>query len=548
MTVAPAPPAVSSTTTTPTATRRTRPTTGANPRTRYRPGARPRTIAAFLLPFFVPFVLFYLAPVLYAIGESFSKIERSAGQFGTQRTVFGGFTQYERVFASSEFWASVGRVGLFGVVQVPVMLFLSLLIALLLDSRLVRFKAFFRLAAFMPYAVPGLIAAIMWSFLYHPQLSPIVSLLGEVGIHADFLSPGSILWPIANISTWLWTGYNMIIIYSALQAIPQEIYEAARLDGASNAAIALRIKVPMVLPSIILTSVFSIHRDLAAVLGARRPRPDRAERLDDIHAEHDDLRHSERKQLPRGGSHVRRHRGRHLHPELRLHEDHEQEDRTMTATLSPEIRPATDRGRVPKKCAGSRESLAARIGAMSILVVLTIYFLIPIYFLMVSATKSQGDFSSTFGLWFANFHLIANLQTLVTAQDGIFVRWAGNSLIYAGGGALIGTFLSALAGYALAKFRFRGRDFLFSVVLGGVLVPSAALALPLFLMFSAVNQVNTYWAVILPSVVNPFGVFLARIFTTAAVPDEILESARLDGRGSSASSRRSRCGCWRRAW
>jgi multiple sugar transport system permease protein len=177
----------------------------------------------------------------------------------------------------------------------------------------------------------------------------------------------------------------------------------------------------------------------------------------------------------------------------------------------------------------AHEGLAARTGAMSILVILTIYFFIPVYFLAVSATKSQGDFVSTFGLWFAKFHLIANLQTLFTAQGGIFGHWAVNSLIYAGGGALIGTFLSALTGYALAKFRFRGRDFLSSVVLGGVLVPSAALALPLFLMFSAVHQVNTYWSVILPSVVSPLGVFLARVFTSAAVPDEILESARVDG-------------------
>ena len=241
-----------------TARLRAQPAAVASRPSRYRSGARPRTIAAFLLPFFVPFVLFYVAPVAYALGESFLKIQRSAGQFGTQSTVFGGLTQYTHVFSSPEFRASIGRVGLFGVVQVPVMLFLSLLIALLLDSRLVRFKAFFRLTAFMPYAVPGLIAAIMWSFLYHPQLSPIVALLGDIGIHADFLSPGSILWSIANISTWLWTGYNMIIIYSALQAIPQDIYEAARLDGASNTAIALRIKIPMVLPSIILTSVFSI--------------------------------------------------------------------------------------------------------------------------------------------------------------------------------------------------------------------------------------------------------------------------------------------------
>ncbi|MFG1924999.1 carbohydrate ABC transporter permease [Cryptosporangium sp. NPDC048952] len=240
--IAPAPPALPNRSTAP----------------RYRVGVRSGTIASFLLPFFVPFLLFYVAPVVYALVESFQKIERSGGQFGTVSTVFGGVTQYAAVLSDSEFWASLGRVGLFGVVQVPVMLFLSLLIALLLDSRLVSFPSFFRLTAFLPYAVPGLIAAIMWSFLYHPQLSPVVQILSDIGISVDFLDQSSVLWSIANISTWLWTGYNMLIIYSALQAIPQELYEAARLDGAGNLAIALRIKLPIVFPSIVLTTIFSI--------------------------------------------------------------------------------------------------------------------------------------------------------------------------------------------------------------------------------------------------------------------------------------------------
>ena len=168
---------------------------------------------------------------------------------------------------------------------------------------------------------------------------------------------------------------------------------------------------------------------------------------------------------------------------------------------------------------------------MSVLIVLAVYFLVPVFWLVVAATKSQGDLSTTSGFWFSSIHLIDNLKTLFTRSDGIFGRWAMNSLIYAGGGALIGTFLSVITGDALAKFKFRGNGFLFSVVLGGVLVPSTALALPLFLMFSAVGGVNTYWAVLLPSIVNPFGVFLARVFTKAAVPDELLESARMDGAG-----------------
>jgi multiple sugar transport system permease protein len=178
-----------------------------------------------------------------------------------------------------------------------------------------------------------------------------------------------------------------------------------------------------------------------------------------------------------------------------------------------------------------RESRVSRTAAMALMFLLAIYFLLPIYFLMVAATKPQGDLASTFGLTFSHFDLFKNLSTLFGRSNGIFVRWALNSVIYAVLGAAVGTLISALCGYALAKFKFRGREFLFSVILGGVLVPTTALALPLFLLFSATGIVNTYLAVFLPSIVNPFGVYLARIFTAAAVPDELIESARLDGAG-----------------
>ncbi|MFD6305677.1 carbohydrate ABC transporter permease, partial [Streptomyces sp. NPDC060223] len=201
---------------------------------------------------------FYLVPIGYALWQSFRVVRRSGGQYGTSYTTFGGFEQYVEVFQNNEFWASIGRIGLFGIVQVPVMLFVALVMALLLDSPLLKLKGFFRTAAFMPYAVPGVIAAIMWSYLYSPQLSPIVDLLNDIGLKPDFLGPGAVLWSAANISTWLWTGYNMLIMFSALQSIPQELYEAARIDGAGNWAIAWRIKVPIIAPSIVMTTVFSI--------------------------------------------------------------------------------------------------------------------------------------------------------------------------------------------------------------------------------------------------------------------------------------------------
>lgn len=178
-----------------------------------------------------------------------------------------------------------------------------------------------------------------------------------------------------------------------------------------------------------------------------------------------------------------------------------------------------------------QESRVSRTAVMALMLVLAIYFLLPLYFLIVAATKPQGDLASTSGLTFSNFQLFDNLHTLFTFNDGIFARWIVNTIVYAVLGAAVGTLISALCGYALAKFRFRGREFLFSVILGGVLVPSTALALPLFLLFSEVGLVNTYFAVFLPSIVSPFGVYLARIFANAAVPQELIESARLDGAG-----------------
>ena len=178
-----------------------------------------------------------------------------------------------------------------------------------------------------------------------------------------------------------------------------------------------------------------------------------------------------------------------------------------------------------------RESLLSRTAAMIIMGVCTVYFLVPIWWLFVGASKSREQFSGTNPLWFADFDLGANISELFAYRDGVFLRWMLNSLLYTGGAALLGTLLAAMCGYALAKYRFPGREALFNVVLGGVLVPATALALPLFLIFSKVEATNTFWSVFLPSLVNPFGVYLARIYATAGVPDELLEAARLDGSG-----------------
>ena len=177
------------------------------------------------------------------------------------------------------------------------------------------------------------------------------------------------------------------------------------------------------------------------------------------------------------------------------------------------------------------DSRAAVLITGAVLIVFAAYFLVPLWWLAVTASKQQGDFANTNGLWFSGFHLVRNLSALFGYDGGIFGRWLLNSVVYAGVGAFVATALSSMAGYYIAKFSFRGRRLLFSLVLGAVMVPTTALALPLFLLFSRAHLVDTYWAVLLPSIVSPFGVYIARIFADSSVPTEVVEAARVDGAG-----------------
>lgn len=166
----------------------------------------------------------------------------------------------------------------------------------------------------------------------------------------------------------------------------------------------------------------------------------------------------------------------------------------------------------------------------AILVIVALYFLVPVYWVIVNATKSTEDLFGTNGFWLGkSFQLFSNLGDVLTANGGAFPRWALNSLLYSGVGAVFACYFAVAAGYALAKFEFPGRNAIFAFVLGGVLVPGTATALPLFLVFSKIGLTNTYWSVLIPSLLSPFGLFLARIYASAAIPDEVLEAARMDG-------------------
>ncbi|MET7873351.1 carbohydrate ABC transporter permease [Streptomyces cyaneofuscatus] len=180
---------------------------------------------------------------------------------------------------------------------------------------------------------------------------------------------------------------------------------------------------------------------------------------------------------------------------------------------------------------GTKNRWLSKTAVNGVLLIAALYTLFPLVWLLTAATKDAGNLLGGDVFSFEGFDLAHNLSELTAYQDGIYFRWYGNSLLYAGIGALGCSLVSVAAGYAFDKYRFRGKEKLFALVLLGVLLPSTALSLPLYLLAVETGTVNTYWAVLIPALVNPFGVYLSRIFSAGYIPDEVLEAARIDGAG-----------------
>lgn len=207
----------------------------------------------FVLPFFVVFAAMLVAPLIYAGYLSFF-VDRLVGGVS-----FVALENYLRAFQDPGFLAGLGRTALVLVIQVPIMLGLALFFALAIDSGRARGSRALRLLIFLPYAVPGVVAVLMWGYLYGKQFGLIGQITGGLGLPSlDLLSGSNILFSIMNIITWTYVGYNMIVMYSALKSIPTELYEAAEIDGASQWRLAWSVKIPLIRPAIILTVIFSV--------------------------------------------------------------------------------------------------------------------------------------------------------------------------------------------------------------------------------------------------------------------------------------------------
>jgi multiple sugar transport system permease protein len=217
--------------------------------------SRRRALTGFLFfaPFLVVFLATIVAPLVYALGLSLFRRRLIGG------TTFVGLDNYLRAATDPQFLAGIGRVGLFLVIQVPVMLLLALFVALAIDSRRVWWPKLFRLGVFVPYAVPSVVGALMWGFLYGGQFGLTGHLAEAFGVDPpDLLGSSLMLASLANIVTWQFVGYNMLILYAALRAIPQDLYDAAEVDGAGEFRKVWSVKLPALRPALLLATIFSV--------------------------------------------------------------------------------------------------------------------------------------------------------------------------------------------------------------------------------------------------------------------------------------------------
>ncbi len=207
----------------------------------------------FVAPFMIVFLLVFITPVAYSLYLSLFRQQLVGGN------AFVGLENYAAVFTDGQFWEAFGRVALFLVVQVPVMLAIALVAALAIDSARLVASGFFRIVLFLPYAVPAVVAVLMWGFMYGDNFGLAANLNDFVG--AKVITPFArdwILASIGNIVTWEFVGYNMLIFYSALRTIPADLYEAAELDGAGPMRVVTSIKIPALRGAIVIATIFSI--------------------------------------------------------------------------------------------------------------------------------------------------------------------------------------------------------------------------------------------------------------------------------------------------
>ncbi|MET9778124.1 sugar ABC transporter permease [Streptomyces sp. NPDC006367] len=228
---------------------------------RARRAAKRRQLAAcgvLMTPFFALLITVFLIPVGTALYLSFFSDDQPGLGFGPERTVFVGLRSYAAVLTDPTFLGGLATVALYCLIYIPLMVAGALALALLLDSGVVRLRAFAQMGLFLPHAVPGIIAALIWLYLYTPGISPVIELFARADVTIDFLGVHTVIPSIVNIALWSNLGYNMVVFYAALQAVPREVIEASVVDGAGPVRTALQVKTPLVRASIVMVAIFTL--------------------------------------------------------------------------------------------------------------------------------------------------------------------------------------------------------------------------------------------------------------------------------------------------
>ena len=401
------------------------------------------TAFLFLLPFLTVFAISIVIPLFYALWISFFRKQMVGG------TVFVGFGNYVRAFGDTLLHDGVLRVLLFLALQVPIMLAIAMFAALAIDSGRLGGSRIVRIGLFLPYAVPSVVAALMWGYIFGGQFGLASQVFGALGLPTpDFLGAGLMLASVGNVVTWSFVGYNMLIFYAALRSISTDVYEAASIDGAGEIRKAWSIKLPALRPALTLAVIFSIIGSLQlfnepSILQALRPSVVTTSWTPNLYAYNlafsgAQTNYAAAVAMLLGGITV----AIAYVVQLGIGQAGAAD---MTA-LAIGRRTLSAQGRATRRCSPSS---CGRILA---------YFMLPLAWLLVNSTKTNADLFGTFGLAFADkFALWDNIGQLLSFQDGIYLRWFANTILYAGVGASGAALIAAMGGYGLAKFDFYGR-------------------------------------------------------------------------------------------
>lgn len=493
----------------------------------------------YCLPYVVVFLFGMIIPMFYALYLSFFKQSLLGG------ATFAGFDNFIRAFKDEALWGGFKNVLIYAAIQIPMNLILSLVAALILDSQRIRHIAVPRILLFLPYAVPGVIAALMWGYIYGDKYGLFGQIAGMLDVTApNMLSKQLMLFAIANICTWCFLGYNMLIYYSALIGIPNDLYESARIDGASELRIAWSVKIPQIKSTIVMTVLFSVIGTLQLfnepnILRTSAPDVINSSYTPNIYTYNlafngQNVNYAAAVSLVVGiivmalvavvkiiGNKWERSNRKTRSKSL------QRRDAKLALKASKRYKRMQQREPAPK-LTGKQRVLNWLLHIIMVLMV--IYCLVPLLWVIFSSTKTSEGIFSSFGLWFDDKNVFwQNVQDTFAYQNGAYTRWLFNTIMYAAVAGVGATIIATFAGYAIATMRFPGRNALLAVTLAFMSIPSTVITVPLFLMYSKIGLVGTPWAVIIPQLATPFGLYLMIIYAQTSIPVSLIEAAKLDG-------------------